>query len=289
MTVDNLKQAMEAHVASLNTPEANERHAKSQFKYFEFVKPTYIENWPKALADLSIEQIDIPLTIDEARALGSNIAEYGEAFGPVQSIKAIEHRVNEAVKQFPNGAFIRLGSRSPKDSWRREPTMRVLSVDRITRDSSPLRFMLDCSERMSDDLRLAAQNDYAPHIFVRKWINLEKWQEFRCFVKDGELVGISQYYYDQFFPVISQEADSIEWAIKAWCDSYFVNASHLRDVVFDVVVSMRGSGAIRQWGVRLLEINPFFNMTDPCLFSWDKPNDFDGSFRYVKQEDTPTR
>jgi len=289
MTAENLKQAMEAHVASLSTPEANERHAKSQFKYFEFVKPTYIENWPKALADLSIEQIDIPLTIDEARALGSNIAEYGEAFGLVGPIKSIEYRVNEAVKTFPDGAFIRLGSRSPKDSWRREPTMRVLPVDQVTRDNSPLRFMLDCSERMSDDLRLAIQNDYAPHIFVRKWINLEKWQEFRCFVRDGELVGISQYYYDQVFPVISHEADSIEWAIKAWCDSYFVNASHLRDVVFDVVVSMRGSRTIWPWNIFLLEINPFFNMTDPCLFSWDKPNDFDGSFRYVKQEDTPTR
>lgn len=250
--------------------------------YFATVSPTYIENWPKALADLSVRQIDIPLTIEEARALGSNIAEYGDAFLPVTSIETIEHRVNAAVKQFPGGAFIRLGSRSPKDTWCREPTMRVMPVDQITRENSPLRFMLNCSERMSDDLLLAIQNNYTPHIFVRQWVEMQRWQEFRCFVKDRKLVGISQYFYDRAYPEIVNDADWIENAIRVWFEVWFKRAFHLNSVVFDVVVRVTRSGSSTAWGAELIEINPFFDLTDPCLFSWDNGGDFDGTFLYVK-------
>ena len=32
--------------------------------------------------------------------------------------------------------------------------------------------------------------------------------------------------------------------------------------------------------VELIEINPFFEMTDPCLFDWRGGGDFDRTFRY---------
>jgi hypothetical protein len=43
--------------------------------YFEIVKPTYLESWPTELRELSIPQVEIALTLDEAAALGSNISE----------------------------------------------------------------------------------------------------------------------------------------------------------------------------------------------------------------------
>ena len=86
--------------------------------YFELVKPTYIENWPNALCSLSLAQVDVPLTLDEAKALGTNIMEYGETFGDAMAdISDIRERVAAELVKFPKGAFIRLGSRSPKDSW----------------------------------------------------------------------------------------------------------------------------------------------------------------------------
>jgi len=36
----------------------------------------------------------------------------------------------------------------------------------------------------------------------------------------------------------------------------------------------------RVWEVKLLEVNPFFEMTDPCMFAWK--DGFDGSFRFNK-------
>ncbi len=284
MTQEEKIAAIEAHVDHAMSNEGQAETKKIRSTYLEQVKPTYIEQWPNVLCSLSIAQVDVPLTVEEAKAVGSNIMEFGEEFGPRQSITAIESRVNEAVGKFPNGAFIRLGSRSPKDAWHREDLMRVVPVDQITLKNSPLRFMLACSERMYEDLSLAIQNDYQPHIFVRQWMQIEKWQEFRCFMRDRKLVGISQYYYmDGRFKEICDEAECIQWAITSWFESQFRDACHLNDVVFDVIVSMRGQGTVREWGVRLLEINPHFEMTDPCMFNWKNNGaDFDGSFRYVK-------
>src|ERR1700735_4576591 len=86
--------------------------------YFDDVSPTYIENWPGALCSLSIAQADVPMTLEEAAALGRNIIDFGDAFGAgPHNIDSLRERTRAAVSRFPFGAFIRLGSRSPKDSW----------------------------------------------------------------------------------------------------------------------------------------------------------------------------
>ncbi len=254
-------------------------------EYLKQVLPTYIESWPAALCSLSIAQVDVPLTLPQANSLGSHIIELGEAFDP-GPIDDIISTVNQAVQKFPNGAFVRLGSRSPKDSWLagREGSMRVVTITgEITAANSPLRFILDCSERMYEDLTLAVHSNYEPHIFVRQWINLEKWQEFRCFMRGRRLVGISQYYYrDGAMPEIIQNAELIRWAIDVFFND-FQCESHLDDVVFDVFVTKKTSGNENVWEVKLLEINPFFEMTDPCLFDWrNNGKSLDGSFKYHK-------
>jgi hypothetical protein len=287
--------------------------------YWELVYPTYIENWPRALCSLSIAQTDIPLTVEAARRLGTNIQELGEAFCETdadreQSQKAfdwsqramwarhnkqpeppdrvdppkvnwviapisdIRKRVQDAIAAYPAGCFIRLGSRSPKDSWDLHRTGGKIT----TGDLDPLRYLLDCSERIMEDLLLAIHEEYPPHIFVRQWIDIPRWSEFRCFMENRKLVGISQYNYldGEAFQEIINNAGCIQWAIKQFFPS-FRDASHLDNVIFDVFVRCRKVSAnTSQWEVKLLEINPFFNMTDPCLFSWNKPRN--GDFVYNK-------
>jgi len=87
--------------------------------YWNTVLPTYIENWPRGLHTLSVPSIDIALTVEDANLLGANIMEFGGAFETPKMGRDISHirqRVTDAVEKMPNGAFIRLGSRSPKDS-----------------------------------------------------------------------------------------------------------------------------------------------------------------------------
>ena len=80
--------------------------------YFARVRPTYIENWSAALRMLSIPQIDIPLTLEEARALGLINKEFRQWFGngSIQSIDGIAKRIDMALSNYSEGAFVRLTS-----------------------------------------------------------------------------------------------------------------------------------------------------------------------------------
>lgn len=250
--------------------------------YFDRVKPTYIEAWPQALCSLSLAQVDIPLSVEDAIALGTNILELYELFPKPwhRDISGIRDRVADAVHKFSKGAFIRLGSRSPKDAW--------TSGRRCSTGSRALEILLGGSERIQEDLQLAIENHYEPHIFVREWVDLEPWQEFRCFMKGRQLAGISQYHYlDGPIKEILENKASIDWAIGQFFSSQFKNACHLDDVVFDVIVNMREVGEDRMWTVKLLEINPFFELTDPCLFDWRNGGNFDGSFKICVDSERP--
>lgn len=244
--------------------------------YFEAVKPTYIENWPDELCRLSIAQVDVPLDLETARNLGSNMHEYGDSFGiPTADIRDLEFKLATIVEnKFPKGAFIRLGSRSPKDACF-DGDMHISTGD------NPLKFLIGPSERICDDLHLALKNEYPPHIFVRQWCNIPQWAEFRCFMKNKKLVGISQYhYFDGAFAEISKDPKWIVWVINQFVPM-FTAAIHLDDVVFDVFFKITEQSNQRQTEVKLLEINPFMEMTDPCLFDWR--SDFDRTFRFLSQ------
>lgn len=255
-------------------------------EYWDAVRPTYIENWPSELCQLSFSQVDIPLTLDEAYYLGSCIAEFGFAFFPVdvdkrdermQAYKSIRQRVDDAVKQFPAGAFIRLGSRSPKDSWRGMSRMFHCQTG-----AEAMEILTDVSERMAEDLLLALKHKYAPHIFVRQYVEMPNWAEFRCFMRRRELIGISQYhYFDGHIPEIQDDIYHIRWAIEQFFKE-FEPRCHLDGVIFDVLLKKRTLETnTYEWSADLIEINPFHPMTDPCLFDHRGGGDFDATFRYV--------
>lgn len=258
--------------------------------YFDLVKPSYIESWPDALCRLSIAQVDVPLTVEDAIALGTNMVELYETFPEPweRDISGIRTRVANAVHKFPRGAFIRLGSRSPKDSF-----FGFQSGFHCSTGKHAMNVLLSASERVQQDLQLAIDNRYSPHIFVREWVDLEPWQEFRCFMKDRNLVGISQYQYLHGpMKEIRENHAPIEWAIRTFFEKQFRDASHLDSVVFDVFVNVRtlqekNQMGVRAWSVKLLEINPFFEMTDPCLFDWRNGGNFDGSFRLCLDGERP--
>ena len=243
--------------------------------YFNRVRPTYIENWPAELSRLSIAQVDVPLSLEETANLLDMVGDWESA---EKRGSWILPRLDDAVSKFPDGAFVRLGSRSPKDSF-----AFYRSGGKCLSGLQSLIALVD-SERVMQDLSLAEDNGYAAHVFLRQWINLEPWQELRCFMRGRRLVGISQYNYlnKDRFPELAERAGSVEWAVRDLFFPRFRDASHLDDVIFDVFLLRKTSGNEVAWEVKILEVNPMFEMTDPCLFSWANGGDFDGSFRYFK-------
>lgn len=249
--------------------------------YFAQVSPTYIENWSDALVELSIPQTDIPLTPAETRALAHRNSGGGAVDSDTndyqESIDKVIEKLGTALCAYGQGAFVRLGSRSGKDSrFAKRHGLKIFQAD------DALRMLTEGSRRVAFDLRLAQRCDYQPHIFVREWYEIEAWAEFRCFMKRRELVGISQYDCKNFGH--SAEIAANAERIQATIESFFVQlraASHLDDVVFDVFLDRRQDISADNLKVKLLELNPFLPQTDACLFDWSNGGDFDGSFRYL--------
>lgn len=241
--------------------------------YWSTIRPTYIENWPRELLFVSIHSSGVRLTTDETIVLGSNQQDYFELWEDhpdAQKLAPIERKLQRAFDVLRHPGFVRLGSRSPKD------TMRWYEHGpRVWNAKEALRLLLGGSERVNDDLLLAKINNYTPWIWVREWMQIEKPQEFRCFVQGRRLVGVSQYWYDSDYS-LGALADELARVITTFFEYEVLPALHIDDVVVDVVVQ---PGADR-WHVTLIELNPFFKLTDPCLFEWYK---FDGTMRYIEQ------
>ena len=238
-------------------------------EYFNYAKSTYIDFWNPALLEKSIPTKMIKMTLEEATLL-TDIQDGKVKFGKdniPDGLRRLWNEIDMLLKEFPNGAFIRLGSRSPKDSYTAE------KLNYCWKDTFNVLESLLESTRIFEDLCRAERLKYEPTLIMREWMSFEKWQEFRCFIKDGELVGISQYYYhnEVFEEIKSNEKD----IIKSIKDKVEETKPFLPtpSVVFDVIYNKENT--------IFLEINPFGKYTDPCLFTWQ--DDFSElQFKYHK-------
>jgi hypothetical protein len=101
-------------------------------------------------------------------------------------------------------------------------------------------------------------------------------------VRKGEIIGLSQLHlHINPAPEVIEAATGIELAIHNFV-SEFVHETKRWDCALDLFIK---PGQLRDWDVRLIEINPLMPLTDPLLFSW-QGNDMDGSFRYLTATET---
>lgn len=186
--------------------------------------------------------------------------------------------IDVQLKQFPNGAFIRLGSRSPKDSF---PALK--QGMKCTEGKHAVDMLVD-SKRVHDDLYVAKSNNYIPHIALREWINIQPWQEFRCFYKQGELVGISQYdYFKKHLPQIEENLQGILLALEIKSKGVAKCLPYDGTIIVDYVYQVKHKGNEHINKAILLEVNPWTLLTDPCLFNWHTDKFEKPEIRYIDQ------
>lgn len=268
--------------------EVSDEH-KVNPEWFSRAKLTFIENWPRALCNMSIAQVDIPFSFEETKQFEQFIKRTWEAIDngakkppECDFAVALLQRFKYAMEQFPHGAFVRLGSRSPKDS--------LVFHDlggKCTEPSHALQMLSIFSERVVEDVWDCIAAEYPIHIFFREWIEIPEWSEFRCFMRDRKLVGVSQYQYRTVYEELQdpQQVDSIRWAIDRFFEG-FSRDCHIDDVVFDVFIKKQSLGTNTCWEVKLLEINPFGAHTDPCLFDHRNEESFDGSTKIFSERNS---
>ncbi|KAL6459638.1 hypothetical protein MHYP_G00313970 [Metynnis hypsauchen] len=100
-------------------------------------------------------------------------------------------------------------------------------------------------------------------LVLRKWSELIPGGEFRCFVKENKLIGISQRDYTQHYQHISKQEASISSSILLFFRNHIQHQFPDEDFVLDVYRDSMG----RVW---LIDFNPFGEVTDSLLFTWEE-------------------
>lgn len=205
---------------------------------------------------------------------------------------------------FPNGLFVRMSDRSPKDGCvLREDGQTALSSYSMALRAKELQpgkneqiicltalqmKQLKCnrtqqvinlllsSERVYSDLLLALDchewlehDEWSTSIILRDWLpSLEQEQEFRVFVADGVVTAISQYNHYCVFPsLVGITAESIQLLTHKMIDLVRTihPLVHLDNYALDL--------AVIDGELIVIELNPLEKSTGACLFSWDVDGD----------------
>ena len=229
---------------TLQMPTEEELRERSA-RWLENIGPTLIDNWPKAMHELSVPTTFVE--IDPEKAI--DFFEGGLDTSPYAN--ELADKIDAILGWKPK--FFRLNSRSPKDGcWPLEMPLSCSGKQIIS--------SLACSERILDDLaHFRWTEDQKCYLCLRDQIfGMQPSSEFRCFVMDRKLVGVTYYRYDQPEHAPSEHGISIRAQIQKWFEEQLEPILHIDTVVFDVVLG--GSRPIT-----LIELNPW-GLSDPCCF-----------------------
>lgn len=216
--------------------------------YFKNVSYSWMENWYDDLKELTIHSTYFKLTKEECNELLKLVD--GDA-NP-ETLKLFIDKLRDYFREFKgNRVFVRLGSRSPKDN------------ETEIREPKDILQAFSDSERILEDLMLCLNIGYLPYLFIREWVDMPRSREFRCIVKEGKLRGITQYFYREKYYYLNDGKTRAKIRIQA--DKLLkriIKKFPYRNFVFDILY--RGEEQLPL----LIEINPYSNWTDSCLFDW---------------------
>ncbi|XP_040450512.1 cell division cycle protein 123 homolog isoform X2 [Falco naumanni] len=146
-------------------------------------------------------------------------------------------KVQEAISSLGGSVFPKLNWSAPRDAYwiamnsslkckaLSDIFLLFKSSDFITRDlTQPFIHCTDDSPDPSLDYELV----------LRKWCELIPGAEFRCFVKENKLIGISQRDYTQYYDHISKQHEDICRSIQEFFKKQIQYKFLDEDFVFDV-------------------------------------------------------
>jgi hypothetical protein len=219
---------------------------------------TWIEHWPAPLAALSFPQQGVALEAAEVRALLAGT--------PDPALAALVLRLNQAFATLGAPAFVRLGSRSAKDT-----PLALATGSRAESGAQALALLSAGSRRVSTDLRHARACGLTPYVWLRAWRAIPWWSEFRCFLRGGRVLGISQYHARNLLPPqLAPQLPRIEDRVRTLL-AQVAYAWGAAPVVADVTATAAAPAT-------LIELNPWGAATHAGLFAWER-EDFDGALR----------
>ena len=202
----------------------------------------------------------------------SKVDEEEEETAEQKSFPEFSARVVQEMKALGGEVFPKLNWSCPKDaSWV------GMGGSLKCKSLSQLYLLLKSSDFVAHDLTMPFNDcdDQTPEtdpavqycLVLRKWREVNPGTEWRCFVRDGSLVGACQRDTASHYIHMAREEDSVRRDLVTFFREQIKDKFPLSNYVFDVT----RPGKDR---VILVDFNPFGNPTDTLLFdSWEDVNE----------------
>ncbi len=289
-------------------PSSEEKEKDRQYFF-----STGVDRWYASLSDVTFRTEFLALAPDEARAIvgcwerefknrtSSDPDPVPESIKVPSALRALEKRIDSVIATLGprpgvgKGAFVKLSTRSPKDSpvafakarqaygkavssLGASPALNdklvclaeevILSL-KVTSGEEAIRLLVS-SDRVGEDLEYALEPgdeglSSRVSLLVREWVDIPSWAEFRGFVWNGTLNAIGQYNHLVVFPELKSHTAAIRADLEAFYASirdriplsnYIIDFAWTKDRVY------------------LVEVNPFDGKhvfpASTGLWSWER-------------------
>lgn len=244
--------------------------------FTDTIRTTFPEHYPDGLKDLMLPMVSIRLAPGDTHVIGRfcmNFRAGTTGQGADWFSDAFLDTLDAVMAQFPEGVMPRIGFCSWKaGTLVNEPAIGTRGVMRVLSQDDP---------RIGAAMMAHVATGEPAVLHLRPWVRIHPWAEFRMFIRDGRVIGASQYLHRDTFPAITQNEGPILAALQVFA-TVLLDALHVDTVVADVFLTPQGTG----FRTTLIELNPFIPATDACLFTWAKGGDFDGGFRFNRVRTT---
>lgn len=210
----------------------------------------FMSSWYDKLKDLTVGSVPVDLSDEEYRWFVENF--FPENLPRIP--RTIVDKIIEAkgvLKELL--VWIRTDNRSPKDSEFLNFKVKSLWTPR------ECVLALLTSERAYEDIVFMGVR----RLWIRKWVKMKA--EVRAFIRNQELIAISQYYYKDYDKFL---AKNIHYILPAYLSTIYDAIHRLEKTAKSFVLDL----AWAEGEPVIIEVNPFSQQTDPCLFTWSELN-----------------
>jgi hypothetical protein len=185
--------------------------------------------------------------------------------------RSVIKKLSFPMKSIPGNCFVCVDSAAPTDTGRfNSKKGAVYSPESAWR-------VLTGSEKV----RAAVSDGNAGYICIKPFRRITRAREFRLFIKDGKLAGMSQYWlYKHFKRLSSTKRYYLEKAERFVSETLWLLPAET--LVMDVYFTSDGD-------IIVIDLNPWGEPSDPLLFiNWDKGFDVSGDNR-IKTVEPPVK
>lgn len=236
--------------------------------------PYMMNNTYHLLSERMVPAVFVSLTEEEAISLREFVMDEtpsrssAEHMAQDTALMPIIAAINAQKPDVP--FFTRLNSRSPKDAY----SSRYVEGRQIPSENGIESLLcLFYSERIYTDLLDAIPTKSPVSIVLRPHLtHIKNENEFRIFVENGEIAGMSRMFYHDDIPAwIEERKTEIDAALRglaAFCSEKLKN---LESFTIDALIFENGTEPLT---AQALEINPPLSggSTDPLIFTETQPD-----------------